>query len=621
MFRARRSILATIAAGALAAAVVASVASGGPNAAGYNTAQAPMVTFLNPPAGAAPLSSTADAIISVGDTIGGYTFESIPDGVSVYPRGNGRADVYVNHETSTVPFPYSTPFGGATPEANQNDFTNSEVSLLEMNQHKTEINKASKAISSVQNLHRFCASFLATAAEGFKHPILFANEEAQDWVFRTGTSWPGPTSIAPATPGAEQLGVVYAHDVKSGKTKPIYSMGRHNHESAVAIPGFDDIVVLSGDDTFQTATTAPGAASQLYMYTATDSDELWDDAGTLHAFVADGTPPTADNDYFDLQPGDTIEGHFLPVPELIAKGKAADGHELTRAVDFPNYAAPAGGPSVPPDGPQWVLDQWGNVNPAPNTPDVGDVPGNDNDVFDFIRIEDIAYDKNESNVVYLADSGRAETGAAAPATKSTNGRIYKLVLDPDGTGDPTVAEISILVQGDDSPTGRQGTPPLSLAALNEIHQPDNLETTGNGNLLVTEDPSSANQYDAGSLNSTAARLWMVPLDDPEGGKKPLLAVNQALDENANAALGAIDVDAATAARLGAWESSGIVDASAAFGPGAFFLTIQAHSYWVQKLAGPDRLDAAGSPNPNTNGPDFFYKKEGGQLILLKMPGV
>ena len=106
-----------------------------------------------------------------------------------------------------------------------------------MNQHKTEINKASKAISSVQNYAPLCANFLATAAEGFKHPILFANEEAQDWVFRTGTSWPGPTFIPPATPGAEQLGVVYAHDVKNGKTKPIYGMGRHQPRERRRDPG------------------------------------------------------------------------------------------------------------------------------------------------------------------------------------------------------------------------------------------------------------------------------------------------------------------------------------------------------------------------------------------------
>jgi Alkaline phosphatase PhoX len=601
MFRARRSILVTIAAAAIVAAAVVSVASGGPKAAGYNTAQAPMVTYTTAPASGAPAGSTADAIISVGDTIGDYLFESIPDGVAILARGNGRADVYVNHETSTVPFPYNPPFGGATPEANQNDFVNTELSLLTFTGHKIEINKASKAIASLENYQRFCSNYLATAIEGFKQPILFTNEEAQDWVFRSGTAWPGPTSITPGTAGAEQAGVVVAHDVKNGKTKPIYGMGRHNHENSVAIPGFDELVMLSGDDTFQ---TNPPASSQLYMYTAADEKELWDDEGTLHAFVADGT----DDDYFDLQPGETITGNFVAVPENIAKGKAADGHELTTA-DFPGYPAPSGGPSLPPDGPQWILDQWGNVANNPS------VEGNN--VFDFIRLEDIAYDKRSgmSNVVYIADSGRATDGAADPLTKSTNGRIYKMVLDPDGTGDPTEAEISILVQGDDSPTGRLGVPALSPASLNEIHQPDNVETTVNGNLLVTEDPSSANQYDPPQgANETSARLWKVPLGNPEAGKVPLLAVDQALDENANAALGAVDVDAATAARLGAWESSGIVDASAAFGAGAFFLTIQAHSYWVAKQAGPDVLNAP-------NGPDYFFKREGGQLILLTMPGI
>jgi Alkaline phosphatase PhoX len=597
MHRARRSILVTIAAGALAAAAVASVASGGPNAAGYNTAQAPMVTYTTNPASGAPAGSTADAIISVGDTIGGYLFESIPDGVAILARGNGRADVYVNHETSTVPFPYNPPFGGATPEANQNDFVNSELSLLTFTGHKIEINNASKAIASLENYQRFCSNFLATAIEGFKQPILFTNEEAQDWVFRSGTAWPGPTSITPGTAGAEQAGVVVAHDVKSGKTKTIYGMGRHNHENSVAVPGFDELVLLSGDDTFQ---TNPPASSQLYMYTAADEKDLWADEGTLRAFVADGT----DDDYFDLQPGETITGNFVAVPENIAKGKAADGHELTTA-DFPGYPAPSGGPSLPPDGPQWILDQWGNVANNPS------VEGNN--VFDFIRLEDIAYDRRPgmSNVVYIADSGRATAGAADPLSVSTNGRIYKMVLDANGDGVPTDATISILVQGDDVAT--VATDPVN--SLNEIHQPDNLETSPAGNLLITEDPSGNNQYSLpAGAGKTTARLWKVPLANPEAGKVPLLAVDQALDENANAALGAVDVDAAAAARLGAWESSGIVDASGAFGPGAFFLTIQAHSYWVAKQAGPDLLNAP-------NGPDYFFKREGGQLILLRMPGV
>ena len=102
--------------------------------------------------------------------------------------------------------------------------------------------------------------------------------------------------------------------------------------------------------------------------------------------------------------------------------------------------------------------------------------------------------------------------------------------------------------------------------------------------------------------------------DPDASKTAVLAVDQSLDENANPALGAVDVDAAGPGRLGAWESSGIVDASAAFGPGAFFLTIQAATYWVAKQAGPDVLNAP-------NGPDYFFKKAGGQLILLKLPGI
>ena len=195
-------------------------------------------------------------------------------------------------------------------------------------------------------------------------------------------------------------------------------MGRHNHENSVAVPGFSKRVVLSGDDTFQT--NAP-ASSQLYMYTAASASDVWNDTGTLYAFRANGS----DNDYFDLQPGEVIAGTFVAVPKDIARGKSSvDGHELTRAVDFPSYPPPSGGPSLP------RTDRSGCSTSGATRRIHRRSRGND--VFDFIRIEDMAYDKRPhmSNVVYIADSGRAESGAAAPLTKSTNGRIYKLVLDP-----------------------------------------------------------------------------------------------------------------------------------------------------------------------------------------------
>ena len=55
-----------------------------------------------------------------------------------------------------------------------------------------------------------------------------------------------------------------------------------------------------------------------------------------------------------------------------------------------------------------------------------------------------------------------------------------------------------------------------------------------------------------------------------------------------------------------------MDASAAFGPNMFLIDVQAHTLWVDKALGEDNFAPAG--------PDFTYKREGGQLLLLKVPG-
>ena len=557
-----RTLVATL---ALSLAVVAAGSAGAAGDPGFKTSQAAMLTQGD----RADVEFTP--IITVGETLaGGYRFEAIPDGISLIRRTRSKVDVYVNHETSLVAFPYVA--AAPTAANSQNDFDNSQLSQLSLNPDTGGIHEASMAITSGSNYQRFCSNYLATQAEGFSRPTLFTNEEAQDWVFRSGTAWTSP--IVPGTPGAEQAGVVVAHDVPSGQSRTIYGMGRHNHENDVALPGFDRVAVLSGDDTFSTTP----ASSQLYLYTAAGRNALWQDKGTLHAFVADDP---AENDYFDVQPGDTITGQFLAVPRTIATGKKADGTELL-STDFPGMAAP---PSTIPDGPQWVLDQWGNA--------VNNQYGKD--VFDFIRIEDTAYDKRPgmSNVVYLADSGRGTAGAANPLTTSTNGRVWKLELDPS---DPLKAKLSILVQGDDNP----------VKTLGEIHQPDNVETTGNGSLFVQEDPGSSQQFalPTSDPNATTARIWRVPLT---GGPAEVVAkVDQSADE------GATDVDPSGVGNLGAWESSGIVDASEDFGPGMFLVDVQAGTLWIEAAPGPDVVAPAG--------PDWTFKRSGGQLLLMKIPG-
>jgi hypothetical protein len=484
-------------------------AQAGDNESGFHTSVPAMIAPVAPGVSVKP-------IITVGETLpGGYTFESIPDGISLKTRGQGRVDLWVNHETSTVPFPFN-----ATTGVGFNDFTNAMVSQLTLNQHSAGVLKGVYAIPSEANYQRFCSNFLAGEEHGFERELLLTNEEATDFVFRTGTAWPAP----PSEPPAEQAGVVVAYDIKSRAYKSIYGMGRHNHENSVAIPGYGAPVVVSGDDTF----SAPG--SQLYMYTADSAAQVWDDDGTLWAFRSDDP---AINDYGDLTVGGSVSGEFIEVPEAIAKG------------------------------PQTPLENWSNTN----------------NVFQFIRLEDMAYDRNDPNVVYMADTGEPRavadpaTGRLRRAVAGTqgpypNGRIFKLVLDED---DPTEVEsLSIVIDAD---AGGYNNP-------NVIHQPDNLETTENS-LLIQEDPGSHNQ------GTVYARIWRYDL--ASGSTTVAARVDQSL---------------VPASPSGAWESSGIVDASEAFGPGAFLVDVQAGTLIVQE-------EVRGL---------LTYQREGGQLLLIRIPG-
>jgi hypothetical protein len=521
----RRRALALLAGVALVATIAGSAAAarGGNANAGFKTSVPAMLV----PGADAPAGVVIDPIISVGDTLNsGFTFDSIPDGISLTVNGRGRADLWVNHETSLVPFP-----GILT------DFTNSHVDRLVMNQHSAGILSATDAIPSDANYQRFCSNFLAGPAEGFDRRILFTNEEATDVVNRTGLAWPAIPAVGS---DPEQAGVVVALDIKSGEYRTIYGMGRHNHENSVAIPGFDELVVLSGDDTF----SAP--SSQVYSYIASDTDAVWNDEGALWAFVGeDGF-----NDYGDLADGDDITGHFIPVPRDVAVGD------------------------------QNALETWSNAN----------------NVFQFIRIEDIAYDRNDSSVVYLADTGepraipdpatgRLTRGPSGTMGPYPNGRIFRMVLDED---DPTqVDSLSILINHD----------PLGPGVADALHNPDNLETTANS-LLIQEDTGSHNQFDLGA--GPSARVWQYVF--ATGELRAVLEVDQSLDEDP-----AYDVGGFVA-RAGGWESSGIVDASAIWGPGWFLLDVQAGSLILESE--PGFL----GPNP------VIFEREGGQLLRAYIPG-
>ena len=607
----------------LAAVVILAAATGPviakPTKAGFLTDVDPMlkVTAAVQAAGGGVIP-----IITVGETIGddGYRFEAIPDGISFIKHGKGTVDLYLNHETSRVPFPLAASGSGYLPTTNangsQNDFDNSQLSWLRLQQQSKGVLDATYVIPSSALYQRFCSNFLVGPEHGFSRPLVFTNEEGVDWV---NTS--DPAFIAfPGAAGARQIGAVVAFDPASGEYRTIWGMGRINHENSVGLPGYGHPVVLTTDDTF---TTTP-SQSQLYSYIADDADAVWNDEGALWAFVSDDEDFDSYEDFLQdgtAPVGGSVSGEFIEVPREIATGKLDDGSEISSATVPEELGGPYPAPPGPGfatsswqtfnnvniDGPQWVLEWWSKTH----------------NVFEFIRLEDLAYDKRPGmgNTVYLVDSGRG-TGSVTPPFPqgngiSTNGRIWKMVFNPE---DPTiVTSLSILIEGDDRPT----------RAPDRIHQPDNIESTPNG-LYITEDPGSQQQFPFGSIDPTSpifnpaatnARIWQYKLAGPGAGTyTPVAVIDQSLDESSDPAMP--DVDPVPAGAHGFWESSGIIDVSSVFGPGTFLVTIQSHSFWVDGQTGPDELTrSAGVWSLGPDGfPDWINKREGGQLVLVTIPG-
>ncbi len=474
----------------------------------FLTPQPPFIT-LDP---GVPPGSGVTAIISSGETYHSFLFEGIPDGIGIAPGPTpGTANVFVTHEQSRVPF------------RAQADFVDSSVSKLTLDTSTGAVVSAEVAISSDEGYIRFCSAFMAGPDEGFQNYTFFANEESNDVIDVPAGAPYGPD---PAVAPQRQAGYVVALDAATGTFSQIAGMGRHNHENTVVVPGgWNQFAALSTDDTF-TATT-----SQLYMYLFNHESHLWQDKGSLWAFrvtrTQDGPVDPTDpfneaNDYIDLSPGEEFQGQFIRVPKDIARGVTADP-------------------------PQDALENWSV----------------ENNVFTFVRLEDLAYDRHNPRVVYIADTGASRV-VPDPATgrlhrprgaagQANGGRIFKMVFNEKNP--KKVDSFTVFAQGDNG----------GLGAFVPFQSPDNMDTSAMS-LMVQEDADNAKiwWYDFGSDSWSVAAT----VNDPDG------------------------------------ESSGIVDASAWFGDGWWLLDVQGHGQFVEQ-------EQVG---------DVLFKRESGQLLLMKIPG-
>jgi len=478
---------------------------------GYLTSSDPLIVL-----DASVANGRVIPIIDSGDALGSFVFEGLPDGIGL-TRGHDRktVDVYVGHEQSTVPFNNA---------ADHQDSSISRLTLSTSSWNLGAVKDAEVVLGPEEGFIRFCSAFMATRDDGFRHPTFFTGEESNDILTVPAGAGYGPD---PSLDPNRQAGYVVAYDTRTGESTHIPGMGRINHENTVAVNGnWRGVAMLTTDDTFLPP------SSQLYLYRARSGNAVLADEGTLYAFRVTATQagpvnPTdafnGANDYLDIQPGMTWEGEFIEVPEEIAKGTTGEA-------------------------PQTALENWSNAN----------------NVFQFIRLEDIATDKKHPTVVYVADTGstrivpdpatgRLVRGPAGTVGQADNGRIFKFVFD--SRNPLQVKAFSVLAQGDNPAAG----------AYVPFRSPDNLDTSKKS-LMVQEDTSNARiwQYRLGSGD------WRVvaQVTDPVG------------------------------------ESSGIVDASAFFGSGWWVLDVQAH--------GSNQMQET------VNG--VLIKRENGQLLLVKIPG-
>ncbi|HKJ54508.1 MAG TPA: hypothetical protein VJ978_00845 [Nitriliruptoraceae bacterium] len=475
---------------------------------GYLTDQDPFISLT----GDAPPGSTVTAIINSGDTLDGVEFQGIPDGIGLAPGPTpDTVDVYVAHEQTTVPF------------FNSADFQDSSVSKLTLSTDDASVHDLSVALSPELGYLRFCSAFMAGPAEGFDDYVFFTGEETDDIVdVAPGAEFGPDPAIAPQRQG----GYAVALNTATGESEPIPGMGRLNHENTVWLPGYSRLAALTTDDTFN------GPSSQLYMYTANSQKSVFADKGGLWAFRVTATqdgkvdptdPFNGANDYLDIRPGDRFSGEFIRVPKDIARGET----DLA---------------------PQAALEQWSN----------------DNNVFQFIRLEDLAYDPDEPTTVYVADTGRSRVvpdsstgrlvrGPSGTVGQADNGAIFKFEMNEKNPR--RVDGFSMVAQGDDP----------SIGAYVPFVSPDNLDTSS-ASLMVQEDTDNA-------------KIWRHDLDT--GAWSAVATVNDP-----------------------GGESSGIVDASQWFGDGTWVLDVQGSTFVRSEI------DEDG----------VLRKLADGQVMLLDLPG-
>ena len=306
-------------------------------------------------------------------------------------------------------------------------------------------------------------------------------------------------------------------------TTPIYGMGRHNHENDVAIPGFDKLVVMSGDDTFTSGPLTIPAGGPLAAGRGRPSPSCtptrpgtrrpcWPTRATSGRSSRTTPASTTTTTSRRARPQSVIRSLHQGAEEhrhREERGRLRDRRPPTS--DIPRRRTTGAGSAI------------SRTNPA-----VGST-----------ALSGCSSTGASSTTSSTSSASRTSPTTSVPAwgtscTSSTqaaerNGRqpsTRRSGRRTAGSGrwssTPTTRRRSTrsasFVEGDDNP----------VKTFDEIHQPDNIETTQTG-LLLTEDPGmqpTVRAADQGLRHATTARLWYVPFS---GTPEIVAKVDQSAD--------------------------------------------------------------------------------------------
>ena len=284
-------------------------------------------------------------------------------------------------------------------------------------------------------------------------------------------------------------GIVVAYDTVTKNKTEMPWLGKFSHENTILVPNKNNKTIVF--------TTEDGESnhSQLYMFISDNPTNFLNGIGQLYVLVGENNITS----FQDLQKGTIYNGYFQPVTW---NWMIQNSTELEKEVQILNS-------------------------------------------LDFMRLEDVDYNKVDSSIIYITDTGSDEYGE-----RYENGRLYQFEIIEHSFNQSNNANIpnnnykvkfSIPLDGDDG---------------DDLRNPDNIATSKKS-IMIQEDLNDYNIIDGG----VNARILKYDLTNHN--LNPVAIVDQSQD--------------VSHPKAGEWESSGIIEVFDIFGNGYWLLDIQAHT--------------------------------------------